>query len=86
MSDCRPGITVCAEAVGYAARMSRKRPPTSKGAKKLGERERTIGLELDDEAARWLDEHDPPPKPQPPKAASKSKALHRWRQRQQQRG
>ena len=56
---------------------------TNKGAKKLGERERTVGLDLEDEATRWLDEHDPPPKPQPPKAASKSKALHQWRQRQQ---
>jgi len=56
---------------------------TSKRAKKLGERERTVGLDPDDEATRWLDEHDPSPKPQPPKAASKSKALHQWRQRQQ---
>lgn len=50
---------------------------------KLGERERTVGLEPEDDATRWLDEHDPPPKPQPPKAASKSKALHQWRRRQQ---
>jgi hypothetical protein len=63
--------------------MSRKRPLTSKGAKKLGERERTVGLDPEDEATRWLDEHGAPPKPQPPKAASKSKALHQWRQRQQ---
>jgi hypothetical protein len=64
-------------------RVTRKRPLTSKGAKKLGERERTVGLDPEDEATRWLDEHDPAPKPQPPKAASKSKALHQWRQRQQ---
>ena len=38
------------------------------------------GLE-DDEAARWLDEHEPKPAPVPPKAATKSKALHRWRRR-----
>jgi len=37
----------------------------------------------DDDAARWLDEHDPKPKPQPPKSATKSKVLHQWRQRQQ---
>jgi len=43
---------------------------TSKRAKKLGERERTVGLDPEDEATRWLDEHDPPPK-------------HQWRQRQQ---
>lgn len=59
---------------------------TSKGAKKLGERERTAGLEPEDDATRWLDEHDPPPKPQAPKAASKSKVLHQWRRRQQQGG
>ena len=55
---------------------------TGRGAKKLGERERAVGLEPEDEAAKWLAEHDPPPEPAPPKAASKSKNLHRWRQRQ----
>jgi hypothetical protein len=59
---------------------------TNKGAKKLGERERTVGLDPKDEATRWLDEHDPPPKPHTPKAASKSKVLHQWRRRQQQGG
>jgi hypothetical protein len=66
--------------------VSQKRPLTNKGAKKRGERERTVGLDPEDDATRWLDEHDPPPKPQPPKSASKSKALHQWRQRQQQGG
>jgi hypothetical protein len=66
--------------------MGRKRPLTSKGAKKLGEHERTVGLQPEDDASRWLDEHDPPPKPQPPKAASKSKALHQWRRRQERGG
>lgn len=41
------------------------------------------GLDPDDEAARWLAEHDPELEPEPPKSAFKSKALHRWRQRQQ---
>ena len=61
--------------------MSGKRPITSRGARKLGERERAAGLDPDDEAARWLDEHDPPPQPAPPKSERKSKALHRWKQR-----
>lgn len=64
--------------------MGRKRPLTSEGAKKLGERERTVGLDPEDDATRWLDEHDAPPKPRPPKSAGKSKALHQWRRRQQQ--
>lgn len=59
-----------------------KRRPTSKGAKKLAERERNVGLDPDDAAARWLEEHDPPQEPPTPKSAHKSKALHRWRQRQ----
>jgi hypothetical protein len=61
----------------------RKRPLTRKGAEKLGERERTAGLDPDDDAARWLAEHDPKPEPPPSKSAHKSKTLHRWRQRQQ---
>jgi hypothetical protein len=63
--------------------MGRKRPLTRKGAEKLGERERATGLDPNDEAARWLEAHDPKPEPTPPKSARKSKALHRWRQRQQ---
>jgi hypothetical protein len=62
--------------------MSRKRPATSRGAQKLGERERMAGLEPDDDAARWLEENDPKSTPKQPKSASKSKLLHRWRQRQ----
>jgi hypothetical protein len=54
---------------------------TSRAARKLGERERAVGLDPDDEAARWLDEHDPRPQPEPPKSERKSKALHRWKQR-----
>ena len=62
--------------------MSGKRKLTSRSVQKLTERERAVGLEPEDEAARWLEEHDPPPKPATPKAATKSKALHRWRQRE----
>jgi hypothetical protein len=63
--------------------MSRKRPLTNLGVQKLSEREGATGLDPDDEAARWLQEHDPAPPAPTPKAASKSKELHRWRQRQQ---
>ena len=63
--------------------MSDKRPLTSRGARKRGERERAVGLDPEDEAARWLEEHDPKPPPPEPKAAKKSKAVHRFRQRQQ---
>jgi hypothetical protein len=63
--------------------MTRKRPLTSRGAQKLGERERAAGLEAEDAAAQWLQKHDRPPPPALPKAATKSKALHRWRQQQQ---
>lgn len=62
--------------------MSRKRALTSRGAEKLGERERTVGLDPEDEAARWLKEHDPKPPPAPPKSLTKSKTLHQWRERQ----
>jgi hypothetical protein len=53
--------------------------PTEQGARRRGERERAVGLDPDDQAARWLAEHDPPPPPQPPKSPLKSKELHRWR-------
>jgi len=58
-----------------------KRRPSEEGAKRRGEREREAGLDPEDDAARWLDEHDPEPKPAVPKSVGKSKALHRWRQR-----
>jgi len=62
--------------------MSRKPPITSRGAQKLGERERKVGMDADDDAARWLAENDPTPEPATPKSARKNKALHRWQQRQ----
>ena len=65
--------------------MSYKKPITSKGALKRGERERAVGLEEDD-AAKWLAEHDPPRPPKQPKAGKKSKAVHRFRQQQNRSG
>jgi hypothetical protein len=62
--------------------VSKKLSITSRGAERLGERERAAGLDPEDDAARWLAEHDPAPPPATPKAAHKNKALHRWQQRQ----
>jgi hypothetical protein len=45
----------------------------------MRERERSVGLEPDDAAAQWLEEHEPKLEQPPPKAARKSKALHQWR-------
>ena len=55
-------------------------------AKRRGERERQAGLDRDDEAARWLEQQDPPPAPPPSKSRFKSKELHRWRERQKRGG
>ena len=55
-------------------------------AKRRGKRERQVGLDPEDEAARWLEDADPPPAPPPSKAKFKSKELHRWRQKQQRGG
>jgi hypothetical protein len=58
------------------------RRPTREAAKKRAEREREAGLDPDDEAARWLSEHDAPRPPPESKSRFKSKELHRWRQNQ----
>jgi hypothetical protein len=59
--------------------VSRKKPLTERGVKRMIERERSVGLDAEDEAAKWLAENDAAPPPPPPKSASKSKALHQWR-------
>ena len=59
------------------------RRPQERAAKRRGERERQTGVDPNDEAARWLAEHDP--KPEPPKPKVKSKTLHRYRQGEQKR-
>jgi hypothetical protein len=48
----------------------------------MREREASLGLDPEDEAARWLAEHDPPLPAEAPKAARKSKLLHQFRRRQ----
>ncbi len=54
---------------------------TPRGVQRMREREANVGLEQDDDAAKWLAEHDPPEPPKTPKAAKKSVTLHRFKQR-----
>jgi hypothetical protein len=61
--------------------MSGKRPLTPRGVQRMRDREASVGLEQDDVAARWLEEHDPKPPAPPPKSAKRSLALHRFKQR-----
>jgi hypothetical protein len=60
--------------------VSRKKPLTQRGVERMREREASAGLDADDEAARWLAEHDPPEPPETPNSAKKSVTLHRFRQ------
>ena len=63
--------------------MTQKRPLSRQKVERMREREATVGLDAEDEAARWLAEHDAPPSPASPKSLGKNKLLHQWRRRQQ---
>lgn len=62
--------------------MTRKKPLTPRGVARMREREAKVGLDAEDEAAKWLAEHAPLEPPQTPKAAKKSVTLHRFKRRQ----
>ncbi|MEP6813410.1 MAG: hypothetical protein ABI990_10510 [Actinomycetota bacterium] len=62
-----------------------KKPPSRRRVEKMRERERSVGLEPDDPAGQWLDEHAPRVPFEAPKSAKKSKLLHQWKQAQQKR-
>jgi hypothetical protein len=62
--------------------MPEKRPLSRQKVERMRAREATVGLDSEDDAARWLDEHDAPPPEQSPKSLGKNKLLHQWRRGQ----
>jgi hypothetical protein len=62
--------------------MAQKRPLSRQKVERMRDREATVGLDADDEAARWLAENDAPPPTTTPKSLGKNKLLHQWRRRQ----
>jgi hypothetical protein len=71
----------CSRAHDLLAGVTRKPPLSQRKVAKMREREASVGVDAEDEAARWLAEHDPPAAPKAPKSLGKNKALHRWRSR-----
>jgi hypothetical protein len=61
--------------------MAGKKPLTERGVKRMREREASVGVDQEDAAAQWLEQHDPKPPLPAPKSAKKSVTLHRFRQR-----
>jgi len=61
--------------------MSSKRPLSRQKVERMREREASVGLDAEDDAARWLAENDAPPPPATPKSLGKNKTLHQWRRR-----
>ena len=62
--------------------MTQKRPLSRQKVERMREREATVGLDNEDDAARWLADNDAPPPPATPKSLGKNKLLHQWRRRQ----
>ena len=62
--------------------MTQKRPLSPQKVERMREREATVGLDNEDDAARWLADNDAPPPPSSPKSLGKNKLLHQWRRRQ----
>ena len=59
-----------------------KKRLTPRSVQRMREREASVGVDPEDDAAQWLAEHDPPEPPKTPKSALKSVTLHRFKQRQ----
>ena len=62
--------------------MTQKRPLSRQKVERMREREATVGLDSEDDAARWLAQNDAPPPPASAKSLGKNKLLHQWRRRQ----
>jgi hypothetical protein len=59
--------------------MTQKRPLSRQKVERMRAREATVGVDTEDEAARWLSENEAPPPPATPKSLGKNKLLHQWR-------